>query len=77
MVARFIPTDMRYCVLGVAQPRCWFVPVRPYPANMESRVVVVEKIARSTSANLERIEGRLDMSTAAQQSDLRCLQGLC
>jgi hypothetical protein len=40
-------------------------PVEPtgsgrYPADMESRVTVLEQIARSTAASLERIERRLD-----------------
>jgi hypothetical protein len=40
-------------------------PVEPsgsgrYPADMESRVAVLEQIARTTSASLERIERRLD-----------------
>ena len=40
-------------------------PVEPtgsgrYPADMESRVAVLEQIARSTAASLERIERRLD-----------------
>ncbi|HEX3400649.1 MAG TPA: hypothetical protein VHT74_10005 [Acetobacteraceae bacterium] len=32
----------------------------PYPADMESRVAVLEQIARSTNASLERIERRFD-----------------
>lgn len=40
-------------------------PVEPtgsgrYPADMESRVAVLEQIARTTAASLERIERRLD-----------------
>ena len=40
-------------------------PVEPpaggrYPADMESRVAVLEQIARTTAATLERIERRLD-----------------
>ncbi len=40
-------------------------PVEPsgggrYPAEMESRVAVLEQIARTTAASLERIERRLD-----------------
>ena len=31
-----------------------------YPADMESRVAILEQIARSTVASLERIERRLD-----------------
>ena len=32
----------------------------PYSADMESRVAVLEQIARSTNASLERIERRFD-----------------
>jgi hypothetical protein len=40
-------------------------PVEPsgsgrYPADMESRVAVLEQIARTTAASLERIEHRFD-----------------
>ena len=40
-------------------------PIEPsgagrYPADMESRVAVLEQIARTTAAGLERIERRLD-----------------
>ena len=40
-------------------------PIEPpgggrYPADMESRVAVLEQIARTTAATLERIERRLD-----------------
>jgi hypothetical protein len=40
-------------------------PVAPpesgrYPADMESRVAVLEQIARTTAAGLERIERRFD-----------------
>ena len=40
-------------------------PIEPsgagrYPADMESRVAVLEQIARTTAASLERIERRLD-----------------
>lgn len=56
-------------------------PVEPvnssgYPMDMESRVAVLEQIARSTSSSLERIERRLDMQAAAQRSDFRWLLGV-
>jgi hypothetical protein len=35
-------------------------PERRYPADMESRVAVLEQIARNTAATLERIERRFD-----------------
>ena len=54
-----------------------------YPADMESRVVVLEQIARTTSASLERIERRfdaverrMDMLAANQQADFRRLIGI-
>jgi hypothetical protein len=43
---------------------------------MESRVAVLEQIARATTASLERIERRLDMQAAAQRSDFRWLLGV-
>ncbi len=57
------------------------LPVEPtspgrYPADMESRVAVLEQIARTTTASLERIERRLDMQAAAQRSDFRWLLGV-
>ncbi|MEO9191977.1 MAG: hypothetical protein ABI224_18505 [Acetobacteraceae bacterium] len=33
---------------------------RSYPSDMESRVAVLEQIARGTSATLERMERRMD-----------------
>ncbi len=50
------------------------VPVEPaspgrYPADMESRVAVLEQIARMTTAGLERIERRMDV----QSAELRAL----
>jgi hypothetical protein len=45
------------------------LPVEPnspgrYPTDMESRVAVLEQIARTTTAALERIERRIDMQAA-------------
>ena len=40
-----------------------------YPADMESRVAVLEQIARTTTAGLDRIERRVDM----QAADIRAL----
>ena len=47
-----------------------------YPADMESRVAVLEQIARTTAGSLERIERRLDMLSASQQADFRWLLGI-
>jgi len=43
---------------------------------METRVAVLEQIARSTAASLERIERRLDAVSADQRSDFRWLLGM-
>jgi len=63
-------------------------PVEPlpggrYPADMESRVAVLEQIARSTSASLERLERRFDMVdrridrlASEHRSDFRWLLGI-
>jgi GAF domain-containing protein len=45
------------------------MPVEPanpgqYPSDMESRVAVLEQIARTTTAALERIERRIDLQSA-------------
>ena len=47
-----------------------------YPGEMETRVALLERIARSTIASLERIERRLDMQAAARRSDFRWLLGV-
>ena len=71
------------------------IPVEPvgggrYPADMEARVAVLEQIARTTAAALERMDGRmdridsrmdridqrLDMLWGAQRSDFRWLLGM-
>ena len=56
------------------------LPVEPaspgrYPADMESRVAVLEQIARTTTASLERIERRMDALAAEHRSDFRWLLG--
>jgi hypothetical protein len=43
---------------------------------MEARVAVLEQIARTTAASLERIERRLDLGAAAQRNDFRWLLGM-
>jgi hypothetical protein len=43
---------------------------------MESRVAVLEQIARTTTVSLERIERRLDAQAATQRSDFRWLLGV-
>lgn len=57
------------------------IPIEPsspsrYPGDMESRVAVLEEIARTTAASLERIERRLDSLAAEQRSDFRWLLGV-
>ena len=61
------------------------LPVEPsnsgrYPADMESRVAVLEQIARTTAIPLERIERRMDMRAAElraeHRSDFRWLLGI-
>ncbi len=56
-------------------------PIEPpgpgrYPLDMESRVAVLEQIARTTSASLERIERRMDLLAADQRADFRWLLGI-
>src|SRR5947208_1519569 len=59
----------------------------PYPGDMESRVAVLEQIARTTTAALERIERRLDTMddrtqrrfdtlSAEHRADFRWLLGI-
>jgi hypothetical protein len=43
---------------------------------METRVAVLEEIARNTAATLERIERRMDMLSATQRADFRWLVGI-
>ena len=57
------------------------IPIEPvggsrYPGDMEARVAVLEQIARTTAASLERIERRLDLAAAAQRNDFRWLLGM-
>ncbi len=61
------------------------IPIEPcggdrYPADIEDRVAVLEQIARTTAAALDRMDGRmdridqrLDMLWGAQRSDFRWL----
>jgi hypothetical protein len=63
-------------------------PVEPqrrdrYPADMASRVAVLEEIARNTAVTLTRIERRLDavdqrfdVLAAAQRADFRWIAGI-
>ena len=44
-----------------------------YPADMESRVAVLEQIARTQTASLERIERRMDAMSADKRADFRWL----
>jgi hypothetical protein len=43
---------------------------------MESRVAVLEQIARAATASLERIERRLDAAAVDQRSNFRWLLGI-
>lgn len=47
-----------------------------YPCDMESRVAVLEQIARTTTAALERLDRRLDTIEREQRADFRWLLGL-
>ncbi len=54
-----------------------------YPSDMESRVAVLEQIARTTAASLERLERRfdtleqrLDSFVREQRADFRWLLGI-
>jgi len=41
---------------------------RSYPSDMESRVAVLEQIARTTTAMLERMDHRMDLMSAEFRS---------
>ncbi len=43
----------------------------PYNSGMEARVAVLEHIAQTTAAAIERLERRLDAVAAEQRADLR------
>ena len=43
---------------------------------MEARVALLERIARTTAASLERIERRMDLVAAAQHNDFLWLLGM-
>jgi len=47
-----------------------------YPSEMEARVAVLEQIARSTAATLERIDRRIEAVEAGQRADFRWLLGV-
>ncbi|MEO9190134.1 MAG: hypothetical protein ABI224_09045 [Acetobacteraceae bacterium] len=49
---------------------------RSYPFGMETHVAVLEQMARTTSATLERMERRLDLIGAEQRTDFRWLLGI-
>lgn len=46
-----------------------------YPSDMESRVAVLEQIARTTAASLDRLERRMDAFATDQRADFRWLMG--
>ena len=57
------------------------LPVEPappgrYPADVETRVAVLEQIARTNTASLERLERRVDALAAEQRADFRWLVGI-
>ena len=57
------------------------IPVEPagggrYPDDMDSRVAVLEQIARTTVAGLERIERRVESLAAEQRTEFRWLMGI-
>lgn len=47
-----------------------------YSPDMESRVAVLEQIARTQTAAFERIERRMDQLAADQRADFRWLLGV-
>jgi hypothetical protein len=54
-------------------------PVEPgggveYPSEMEARVAVLEQIAKSTQATLDRIERRLDTLETGLRTEMRDLR---
>jgi hypothetical protein len=49
---------------------------RPYDSGMEARVAVLEHIAQTTAAGIERLERRLDLLAADQRADYRWLLGI-
>lgn len=48
----------------------------PYPSNMETRAAVLEQMARTTAASLDRLERRMDLLATDQRSDFRWLVGI-
>jgi hypothetical protein len=53
-----------------------YLPGRHYPSGMEARVAVLEKIARSTQATLDRMEPRLDSIDRRIDVNSRWLLGI-
>ena len=49
---------------------------RRYPAHMESGVAVLEQIARTTTASLDRLERRTEAIATELRSDFRWLLGI-
>jgi hypothetical protein len=49
-------------------------PAGDYPSHMEARVAVLEQIAKTTLAAVERLEWRLDVSEAGIRTDLHELR---
>lgn len=47
-----------------------------YPSDMESRVAVLEQIARTTIASLDRLERRGEAQAAEQRTEFRWLLGI-
>jgi hypothetical protein len=47
-----------------------------YDDDMETRIAILEQIAKSTAATLERMERRLDTLAAEQRTDFRWTLGI-
>ena len=83
-----LPSRVRFSLIVHGAQDVSDIPVEPvggsrYPGDMEARVAVLEQIARTTAAALERMDGRmdridqrLDMLWGAQRSDFRWLLGM-
>lgn len=46
---------------------------RSYPSDMESRVAILEQIARTTSATLDRMERRMDLMSGEMSAEIRAM----
>jgi hypothetical protein len=83
-----LPNCVKVSVIDHGAQEVPDIPIEPvgggrYPGDMEARVAVLEQIALTTAASLERIERRLDgfdrrfdTLGAAQRRDFRWLLGM-